>query len=89
MNNLSWNEYIENARKNLLSGEIYQDMVDKGLITECPTTVTDSTMDAIYYRLIGDIEASETAYENAKNHHSQWGNAELRAEWLRNTLDAL
>ncbi|MEG4032014.1 MULTISPECIES: hypothetical protein [unclassified Microcoleus] len=82
-------EYLTNARETLTAGEIYQDMVDDHLIPPCPTTVTESTMDAIYYHVIGDREVSERSYANASTFTSPHGDPQLRQQWLRGVLDAL
>jgi len=82
-------EYMTAAREVMLPGEIYQDMVDRRMIPTCPTTITDSAMDAIYYRVTGDQEASEKAFKKAAAHKSQWGDPEVRACWLRGVLDTI
>lgn len=82
-------DYMTAAREVMTSGEVYQDMVEKRLIPPCPTTITGSTMDAIYYRVIGDQEASERAFKTAANFKSQHGDPEVRACWLRAVLNAL
>jgi hypothetical protein len=82
-------EYMTAARELMTSGELYLDMVEKRLIPECPTTITGSTMDSIYYALTGDREASELAFETAANFKSQHGDPDLRACWLRGVLDTI
>jgi hypothetical protein len=85
----SISDYISAAREVMTSGELYLDMVEKRLIPECPTTITGSTMDAIYYAATGDQEASERAFETAANFKSQHGDPDVRACWLRGVLDGL
>ena len=82
-------DYLTKARQTLTHGEIYQDMVDNRLIPPCPTTIPESAMDAIYYQVIGDTQAAESAYQNASTFTSPNGDPTARANWLRGVLDQL
>jgi hypothetical protein len=81
--------YLPEARQTLTAGEIYQDLVEVGVLPECPTTIPESAMDAIYYQVIGDTQAAERAYQNASTFKSPTGNPRLRQQWLRGVLDTL
>lgn len=81
--------YLPEARQHLTHGEIYQDLVEVGVLPECPTTIPESAMDAIYYQVIGETQAAERAYQAAATFTSPNGDPEARASWLRGVLDTL
>jgi len=73
----------------LTPGEVYTELVERGLIPPCPTTVTESTVEAIYQRALGNVPASEDAYTIAANFKSPKGDSVQRQRWLREVLDTL
>ena len=76
-------EFMEQSRDALLdSGEIYCEMVERGYLSPCPTSITSSTIGAIFNALIGEIETANSCYAFASNFVGS-GNAVARAEWLK------
>ena len=62
--------------------QMYQDLVNRELITPCPVPIKESTMDAIYYHCAGKQVAANKAREDNRD-------SVVRLAWLQKTLDAL
>lgn len=76
-------EFLERTRRTLNAGETYDVLVQRGFVSPCPTTITSSSIAAIYYALKGDIEAANYSYSAAFKYHSPMGDPVARRNWVK------
>lgn len=70
---------------DLSSQKAYDKLLKYGYITECPTTMTDSTMGALRAFINGQDETYEVFKNVAKSYSSPLGCGLTRCEWIEKT----
>lgn len=82
-------EFLERTRRTLNAGETYDVLIKRGYVSPCPTTITSSSIAAIYYALKGDIEAAIYSYSAAFNYRSPYGDYVARSQWVKEEVKKL